>query len=157
MGRKQHQRTKWRKERTHCPLMMKLAWTISKRFVYELNRFKICSNIFKSKQRHLPISTKVCDDVSERFRPSIGSLPEEVKWQFQTIQKNPKIHVRASRWPGRHNWNIIFEHNLLTIIVFEPVIQFWIKRTLTIYTFSTDLSQMYKYLMIALWHPQWTL
>ena len=59
--------------------------------------FEIWSNIFKSKQIHLPVLTKVCDDVSERFRPSIGSLPEEVKWQFQTIQKNPKIHVRASR------------------------------------------------------------
>ena len=30
--------------------------------------------------------------------PYKGSLPEEVKWQFQTIQKTSvKAHVRASR------------------------------------------------------------
>ena len=29
---------------------------------------------------------------------NLGSLPEEVKWQFQTIQKtSSKVHVRASR------------------------------------------------------------
>ena len=81
-----------------------------------------------------------------------GSLPEEVKWQFQTIQKtSSKTHVRASRWKSHILMQFINLHSFS-----NQSYSFKIKSMFMTYTFSIDLSQMYKYLMIALWHPQWT-